>query len=75
MGFIEEMENWKSPVLNWSRMARKYSVKCKEKIVKNGGQVLSNYAMDNGIDIYKLNKHLRLSGRDHLFRIRRSKKR
>lgn len=76
--FLEEIRN-KPPnsIVNWTRLASKYKLKSKKLNTTpgNGGQVLMHYAKDNGIDINKFNAHIKVSGRDILHRVRRSKKR
>jgi hypothetical protein len=58
-------------------LATKYNLKSLKSndAPGNGGQVLMNFAKDNGIEINQLNTHMNVSGRDILHRIRRSKKR
>ncbi|CAG2231598.1 unnamed protein product [Mytilus edulis] len=73
--FLEEVKNCKSTIMNWTRMAIKYNVTLNGKLAGNGGQILKQFAQDNDIDVNQFNPHLRISGRDHLQRIRRSKKR
>ncbi|CAC5375195.1 unnamed protein product [Mytilus coruscus] len=70
--FLEEVKNRKSTIMNWTRMAIKYNVTLNGKLAGNGGQILKQFAKDNNIDVHRFNPHLRISGRDHLQRIRRS---
>ena len=76
--FLEEMKKKpQNAVVNWTKLATKYNLKSLKSndAPGNGGQVLMNFAKDNGIEINKLNTHMNVSGRDILHRIRRSKKR
>ena len=73
--FLDEIKNLTSGIVNWTRLARKYKIRCNGKIPGNAGQILQAFAKANGIDPFKYNKHRQLSGRDHVSRIRRSKKR
>ncbi|VDI81081.1 Hypothetical predicted protein [Mytilus galloprovincialis] len=73
--FLTEVRQSTSTIMNWSRLARKYEISCKDKIIQNGGQVLANFARDNGVNIAKFNRHLKISGRDIIQRIRRPKRR
>ncbi|CAG2238823.1 unnamed protein product [Mytilus edulis] len=73
--FLTEVRQSTSTIMNWSRLARKYEISCKNKIIQNGGQVLANFARDNGVNIAKFNRHLKISGRDIIQRIRRPKRR
>ena len=41
----------------------------------NGGQILKEFAKQNGINTNHFNNHVRVSGRDYLRRVRRAKKR
>lgn len=58
--------------INWSRLAKKYDVKCQGKQPMNGGQVLMNYAKTQGVNVNTFNPAKRVSGRDYLRRVRRS---
>lgn len=73
--FLDEIKNFKGKIVNWTRMAKKYNVTCNDKHPANSGQVLANFARDNGIDINKFNQHVKVSGRDFVQRIRRPKRR
>ena len=54
-------------------MATKYNLKSLKSndAPGNGGEVLMNFAKDNGIEINQLNTHMNVSGMDILHRIRR----
>ena len=61
----------KNAVVNWTKLVTRYNLKSLKSndAPGNGGQVL------NGIEIYQLNTHMKLSDSDILHRERRSKKR
>ncbi|VDI03369.1 Hypothetical predicted protein [Mytilus galloprovincialis] len=62
--------------VNWQYLARKYNVLNKNGIRPlNGGQVLKQFAQDNGVNIHSFNPQSRVSGRDYIRRVRRAKKR
>lgn len=76
--FLKEMKQKpKNAVVNWTKLATKYNLtsSTSNDTLGNGGQVLMNFAKDNGIEVNKLNTHTKVSGRDILHRIRRAKKR
>ncbi|CAG2192482.1 unnamed protein product [Mytilus edulis] len=61
--------------VNWQYLARKYNVLNKNGIRPlNGGQVLKQFAQDNGVNIHSFNPQSRVSGRDYIRRVRRAKK-
>ena len=62
-------------IVNWTGLARKYSLKLNNKFPYNGGQVLYEYAKSKGIKVFQFNPHTRVSGRDYNRRVRRSLKR
>lgn len=71
--FISEIQSYPSnKPINWSRLAKKYDVKCQGKQPMNGGQVLMNYAKTQGVNVNTFNPAKRVSGRDYLRRVRRS---
>lgn len=74
--FLQELKS-KEPgaIINWTGLARKYNLRLQNTIPQNGGQVMYEFAKSNGINVFKFNKHTRVSGRDYLRRIRRSIKR
>ena len=67
----------KNAIMNWTKLATKYNLKSLKSndAPGNGGQVLMHFVKDNGIEIDQLNTHMKISGRDILHRVRRSKKR
>lgn len=75
--FLQEVSSLKEgSIVNWTGLARKYNLKNQNnKLPSNAGQIVMSFAKENGIDIYKFNKHNQVSGRDILRRIRRAKKR
>lgn len=71
--FMSEIKSYPpNKPINWSRLAKKYEVKCQEKQPMNGGQVLLNFAKSQGINVNTFNPAKRVSGRDYLRRVRRS---
>ena len=60
--------------INWTRLAKKYDVKCKGVVPGNAGQVLQAFAKCNGVNVFNFALNKRLSGRDYARRIRRQHK-
>ncbi|CAC5387989.1 unnamed protein product [Mytilus coruscus] len=56
--------------INHHELDQKDNVTLNGKLAGNGGQILKQFAKDNNIDIHRFNPHLKISGRDHLQRIR-----
>lgn len=73
--FLQDMKNMEPGAkVNWSAMAKKYNVKINGEVPKNAGQVLLEFAKCNEIDTTRFNTEKRISKRDYLRRIRKSKK-
>lgn len=73
--FLKEVQALPShKTVSWTALAKKYDVKNSKGVRPgNAGQVLFHYAKQSGIDVFKFNKHKRISGRDYFRRVRRSK--
>lgn len=70
--FLLEMKENKNENVNWSSLARKYTIKTKNgQFPANAGQILKQYAQDNGVDVNRFNRQKTVSGRDIAQRIRR----
>lgn len=72
--FLSEIENYPpNKPISWTRLAKKYNGVLGKQHPPNTGQVLMQFAKSKGLDVYQLNKSKRISGRDYLRRVRRTK--
>ena len=72
--FLDELQRFPpNKPINWTRLAKKYNLTRQGQVPPNAGQVLMQYAKSKGVDVYTFNKSKRVSGRDYLRRVRRSK--
>jgi hypothetical protein len=73
--FLQDMKSIPSGTpVSWTELARKYQVRnAQGNAPGNAGQVLFQFARQNGIDVFQCNRNQRISGRDYFRRVRRPK--